>query len=61
MASFLGFMITLNPIDEEQKGKGMKDASFVMMIMDDNLQVAAKEYVYSNCLPEHISKSSIVC
>jgi hypothetical protein len=34
----LGFMITVNPKDPDEKAKGMKDVCFVMMVTDDALQ-----------------------
>ena len=36
--SMLGFMITTNPKDEEQRAKGVKEVNFVMMVTDDTLQ-----------------------
>jgi hypothetical protein len=34
----LGFMITTNSLDEDDKAKGIKSVSFVMMVTDDALQ-----------------------
>jgi hypothetical protein len=59
--SMLGFMITVNRKDPDKKAKGMKDVSFVMMVTEDALQdkhevACAKAVLYSQYLPEHITK-----
>jgi hypothetical protein len=59
--SLLGFMIISNLRDEESRAAGLKDVRFVMMITDDTLQdewsvMCAKHEIYSNHLPEFISK-----
>jgi hypothetical protein len=59
--SVLGFMIATNPVDQEDKEKGIKDLQFVMMITDDTLQddwevACAKHWVIKNCLSENIKK-----
>ena len=59
--SVLGFMIATNPVDQEDKKKGIKDLQFVMMITDDTLQddwevACAKHWVTKNCLSENIKK-----
>jgi hypothetical protein len=63
--SMLGFMITTNPKDPDEKAKGMRDVSFVMMVTDDTLQdehevACAKAMLYSQYLPEHITKVRFV-
>jgi hypothetical protein len=63
--SMLGFMITTNPKDPDEKANGMKDVSFVMMVTDDSLQdehevACAKAMLYSQYLPEHITKVRFV-
>jgi hypothetical protein len=59
--SVLGFMIATNPVDQEDKEKGIKDLQFVMMITDDTLQddwevACAKHWVIKNCLSDNIKK-----
>jgi hypothetical protein len=63
--SMLGFMITTNPTDDEQRAKGVKEVNFVMMVTDDTLQdehgvACAKAIVYKNYLPKHIKKVRFV-
>jgi hypothetical protein len=60
--SCLGFfMITTNPTDPDARENGIKDVKFVMMFTDDANQdeqsvAAAKHEIYSNHLPEGITK-----
>jgi hypothetical protein len=59
--SMLGFMITTNSLDEDDKAKGIKQVSFVMMVTDDALQdehevACAKSIIYKQYLPPHVRK-----
>jgi hypothetical protein len=63
--TLLGFMITTNTADEESKAKGLKEVTFVMMVTDDCLQddwevACAKNVVYKQYLPKHITKVNFV-
>ena len=59
--SLLGFMITRNSSDPDDRAKGIKDVRFVMMTTDDTLQdeaqvISAKAELYRHHLPEGIKK-----